>query len=536
MLAAGGGAGEPLTFAAAEASGTIGKAGNMHRLLSRETTMSLSGPSPPHSRSSRQPLRWFSPAVRNAPERYQSFKNVAEPRFSEKRLVPSWGERPGRRQILSGVEHTAGPDLNVRPAWIALLCAMLCAAPLFVLTLRGWSNIVLFCGAIVCTALLLWHPAAAPSSYDSKERRYATAVLLALFLPLVSVAWSSLWRLDPYPSPFDSPSRLWAAIPIFLAVRRYRLDPSRILQFALPLGLAVTLGHQLIAPQPRLWGPERMSTYFADPLVFGYLSLAFGLMCLMSISLRDDWRERPWVFALQGVAVMLGLYLSIRSGSRSGWLAIPVIVGIWLHLNVRPPHRRGRAMVPYLALLFACVLAVAAYELVPRVQTRILEAVSDLSTYSFHGVAPDSPVGLRVTFLRIAADLIVAHPVGGVGDTAHMPPMPLDAFPYASALAVETAFESAFHNQIISNTVRYGVFGGFAAALLLFVPLVVYGRHLRSGNEVARRNARMGLAYSICIVVSSLTTEVVDLKYTASLYALLTALLCGASLAKHGQE
>jgi len=434
------------------------------------------------------------------------------------------------------MEHTAGTTLDTRPAWIPLLCAMLCTAPLFVLTLRGWSNIVLFCGAIICTALLLWHQAAAVPSHDPRQRRYAQAVLLALFLPLVSVAWSGLWRLDPYPSPFDSPSRLWAAIPIFLVVLRYRMDPSRVLQFALPVALAVTLGHQLIAPQPRLWGPERMSTYFADPLVFGYLSLAFGLMCLMSTSLRDDWRARPWLLALQGAAVMLGLYLSIRSGSRSGWLAIPVVVGIWLHLNVRLPHRRGRAMLPFMALAFACVLAVAVYELVPRVQIRILEAVSDLSAYSFHGVAPDSPVGLRVTFLRIAADLIAAHPVGGVGDTAHTAPMPLDAFPYATPLAVATAFESAFHNQIISNMVRYGVFGGVAAALLLFVPLVVYARQLRKGHEIARRNARMGLAFSICIVVSSLTTEVVDLKYTASLYALLTALLCGASLAKHGQE
>jgi O-antigen ligase len=434
------------------------------------------------------------------------------------------------------MEHTADATFDTGPAWTPLLCALLCAGPLFVLTLRGWSNIVLFSGTLICTALLLTRRAGAAPWYDVSGYQYAGAVLLALFLPLVSVAWSGLWRLDPYTSPFDSPSRMWAAIPIFLVVLRLRMDVSRFLQFALPAALAVTLAHQLIAPQPRLWGPERMSTYFADPLVFGYLSLSFGLMCLMAISLRDDWRTQPGLLALKIAGVVLGLYLSVRSGSRSGWIAIPIVVGIWLHLNVRVSHARGRAVVPVAALAVVCVLAVAAYGLVPRVHARVLEAVSDLTSYSFHGVAPDSPVGLRVTFLRIAADLIAAHPVGGVGDTAHAPPLPLNAFPYATPLAAGTAFKSSFHNQIISNTVRYGVFGGMAAALLLFVPLAVYARQMRHGSAVARRNARMGLAFSVCIVVSSFTTEVVDLKYTASLYALLTALLCGASLANHGQD
>jgi O-antigen ligase len=309
-----------------------------------------------------------------------------------------------------------------------------------------------------------------------------------------------------------------------------------MLQFMLPAALALTLAHQWLAPQPRLWGPERMSTHFADPLVFGYLSLAFGLMCLMSISLRGDQRERPWMLAVKIAGVGLGLYLSVRSGSRSGWIAIPIVVGIWLHLNARPAGERGRVLVPLVAIGMGCALAGAAYGLVPRVNVRIHEAVSDLASYSFQGVAPDSPVGLRVTFLRIAADLIAMHPVAGVGDTAHMPPAAVNAFPYASPLAVATAFKSAFHNQVITNTVRYGLPGGIAAALLLFVPLVVYARQLRCACPVARANARMGLAFAICIAVSSFTTEVVDLKYTASLYALLTALLCGASLANHGQE
>ena len=101
---------------------------------------------------------------------------------------------------------------------------------------------------------------------------------------------------------------------------------------------------------------------------------------------------------------------------------------------------------------------------------------------------------------------------------------------------MSTAFGSAFHNQVVTNAVRHGVLGGVAAFLLLAVPLGVAARQLSAADEPARRAAAMGLAWSIVLVASSRTTEVVDLKYTASLYALMTALLCGASLARHGQD
>ncbi len=412
----------------------------------------------------------------------------------------------------------------------------MCSGPLFVLTLRGWSNMVLFSGALICAVALLAGRAGIANGCADEDRTAARMLVIALFLPLVAVAFSALLRADLYPAPLDAPSRFWAAIPIFLVAMRLRMNAARMLQLALPLALAITLAHQLLADQPRLWGPGRMSTYFADPLVFGYLSLAFGLMCLMSISRDDAPPASPWLFSAKVAGVVLGLYLSVQSGSRSGWLAIPIVIALWAHLNVRVSHRWGRAMVPLVALLVGAVLAAAAFSLVPKVNARLHEAMSDLGRYSFNGVAPDSPVGLRVTFLRIAGDLIAMHPIAGVGDTAHQAPVAASAFPYASASAVHTAFTSAFHNQVVSNTVRYGIGGGIAAALLLLVPLGVYVRQLRRGDGPARDNAKMGLAFAIVIGVSSFTTEVVDLKYTASLYALLTALLCGSALARHAKD
>src|SRR5262249_40399261 len=160
------------------------------------------------------------------------------------------------------------------------------------------------------------------------------------------------------------------------------------------------------------------------------------------------------------------------------WVAIPIVAAVWLHLNVPAIERRGRIVLPLTIVFAALVIGTSTYFAVPKVHQRIHEAINDVTTYSFAGKAPESPVGLRITFLRMAADLVAEHPLAGVGDTARTPPAPASQFPYATPYAVHTAFGSAFHNQIVSGAVRHGLAGGLAAALLLLVPLVVYARRL----------------------------------------------------------
>jgi O-antigen ligase len=179
----------------------------------------------------------------------------------------------------------------------------------------------------------------------------------------------------------------------------------------------------------------------------------------------------------------------------------------------------------------ACAAPVAVYLLVPSAYERVNLAVQDLLQYSWNGVTDVGSVRLRITFLRIAADLFMQHPFTGVGDTAHSAPAALTAFAYAAPEAVHHAFRSAFHNQIVTSAVRSGIWGLVAGAGLLLVPALVCMRRLRSTNEVDRVNAAVGLAYFTVIFFSSLSTEVVDLKYLSSLYAAMTALLCGAALA-----
>jgi len=282
------------------------------------------------------------------------------------------------------------------------------------------------------------------------------------------------------------------------------------------------------------WLPQsRTTTRVVDPLVFGYFSLAFGLMCLASISPRD-WRgDGRWSVLLRAAGAVLGVWFSLQSSSRTGWAAVPLVLGIWLYHHWGRSHRLAAAG----ALAGAVLLPVAAYLAIPVVGARIDELVHEVATYPWHGVQlQETSTGWRITYLRIAADVFAQHPWAGIGITSHHMPYPASAFSYAAPAAVEGAFTAGFHNQIVSNAIRSGLGGLLATAALLFVPLLLCLRGLRQAAPGGGRQAMIGVAYCTCLVVSSLSTEVVDLKFAASFYATMTAVLCGAVLGARRED
>jgi O-antigen ligase len=409
---------------------------------------------------------------------------------------------------------------------------LLCCAPLFVLTVRGWANAVLFVGALLAV-LLLAGGALPRAGLAARDRRWATALILAYLAPVVSVLLAAAMRNDGSLDQLDAPARFLLAIPIFLFMLRSGWPAGRVLQWVLPISLVVVLGYlQFVGGDPR-WGALRTTTRVVDPLVFGYFSLAFGLMCLASLSPGDWRRDGGWSVLLRLAGAGLGIYFSLLSSSRTGWLAAPLVIGIWLYHHWGRTHRLAAAG----ALAGAALLPVLAYLAIPVVGLRGDEFVHEVATYPWHGVQlQETSTGWRITYLRIAADVFVQHPWAGLGITSHHMPYPASAFSYAAPAAVEGAFTSGFHNQVVSNTIRSGIGGLLATAALLFVPLLLCLRGLRQSAPGAGQQAMIGVAYCTCLVVSSMSTEIVDLKFAASFYATMTAVLCGAVLGARRDE
>lgn len=408
---------------------------------------------------------------------------------------------------------------------------LLASAPLLVLTLPGWSNAILFIGALF-SALVLAVGRLDAAALSEGDRRYARVLLIALSAPLAAAGLSALLRQDGYPGQFDAPSRFLLAVPIFLYVLRSRAGVLQWLQRLLPLAVLVPLVVLEVFGRDQKWPAGRETTAAVDPLVFGYLSLAFGLMCLVTLPGRrvkpGEWPGVLW--RVTGMAA--GIYLSVRSGSRTGWAAFPVVVGLWLYWH----WGRGYPWRTLAVLTATAAIPVAAYLLLPAVQARVQEGWQEIAQYTWSGIAPYTSVGLRITYLRMASELFAMHPWQGLGDTSRIPLTALPAFSYTSPEALKIAYGSAFHNQVVSSAVRSGVGGLVAAALLMLVPLAICVRGIRQQGSRESADAAMGVAFFTCLLVSSLSTEVVDLKFMASFYAVMAAVFCGALLNRHGQE
>jgi len=404
---------------------------------------------------------------------------------------------------------------------------LLVIAPLFLVTISGWISAILFGSAVLSLIYLVRQGDSGGSAWP----RDLKLLSCALVLPVAAIFISSCFREKFSLRLFDSPSRFLIAIPILWFVVRDKFNTAKYLQYILPWTLIITVIQQYTFHQPFHWGAGRMSTYFVDPLTFGQYALTFGLISLVSINLFG--KDSPALLLLKLVGLMLGIYLSIKSGSRTGWLAAPLVVGFYIL------QRNKRIGVRHVfgAIALVVVLLVASYFLSPTIHDRAGLAIREVLSYNWVGIAPDTSTGMRITFLRIGAELFTHRPWAGFGDRGiqdYLNDPQLISF--ASPYTREFALNSGFHDELMTNAVRSGIWGVLATLAIFLLPFVIFCKAFRSNSSVRSANALLGLTFVMCQAVSALSTEVVNLKFTASFYALLIVCLCGSSLIRHEQK
>jgi O-antigen ligase len=209
---------------------------------------------------------------------------------------------------------------------------------------------------------------------ENQEKFWPALILLTLMLPLISAIISSGLRGELIWADFDAQSRFFLGALVFYAIFRNNLDPVRYLQYSIPIGLILTIVGAGFLPgyygETNLFDGSRLAIYFVDPLTLGYLSLTLGILSFFSIHLLS--KDRWYVVALKLVGTVLGFYISLKTQSRTGWLAIPFIIFlmIWLH----GPKNKIQSSV--IALVASLVFTIGIYQASPTVQNRVGAAVA----------------------------------------------------------------------------------------------------------------------------------------------------------------
>jgi O-antigen ligase len=253
-------------------------------------------------------------------------------------------------------------------------------------------------------------------------------------------------------------------------------------------------------------------------------------MMLFTINLykKDLWYEI--IFKL--ICAVLGVYLSFRSGSRTGWLVLPFVLLFLAYLNFPKSKLKATGF----ALIFGLVVSITSYSTSTHVEKRVDDAISNIENYHWDSPNPVTSIGERISFARMALYYFKLSPIGGFGHSgykSHQDDPELQV--YAIEATRHAPAEGAlFHNEILTKMVAYGFGGIVYTCLLFFAPLAFFIYSWT--KKLQPRLSALGIIYVLSEFLSSLSYDVFALKFTASLYALMVTILIAEMLIKHQEE
>lgn len=414
------------------------------------------------------------------------------------------------RAIVSGC---AGAPLDL------LLALALSVLPLFHLTVKHWTNGWLaVLGGI--GALKLFSGKRRLEDHFTNWQSWTIGI--ALCLPLIAVLFAQAVRGQFISNYADAPSRFFLAGIAFIGLRNCRLQFLHVFRIICPISIFCCLASVKLFPAASIkWG-GRLATYVADCNAFGDHIVLLGALNFLIHQLSPI--RSIWMRGLNLLSIATAGYLAIGAQTRGAWLAIPFVLVLWGYLERNNPMKILRGACVFVPL-FAGVMLLS-----PEIRSRFLSTFSEFRDWAT-GTNVDTSGGLRLVFWKIALVLFQQKPIGGYGDyeqfRAFLHQPAVTDFANNNALM---EIKNGPHNELLANALRSGALGLIASLGLFFGPALVFWNGLQSTVNSAKLANALGLCTVICFFVFGITLEVFTLKFCASFYGFLIAVLAAEGL------
>lgn len=398
-------------------------------------------------------------------------------------------------------------------SWLARLIALL----LFVALALGLVVPKIAGGVYLLLGLIgiIWlEPGLLRRRWQLNAHDRVLCLVAVLFVVVWLLAWS-LNGLDPVGyGDVGRILRLLLVVPIYLFLRQVD-GLERAWWSGLTLGAIIAGGYAIwfsAFGEPGEWyqrvgGPT-------NPIYFGGVVLAFSIMLLPRLT---DGELRPALRALVGVAILLGLTASALSGSRGAWLALPLLLVLYLvTLGSRQSH-----VVRY-GIPLAVLAAAAALMLIPGVPLgqRMADAWASLIGNAAV-LSEEDTLAIRWQLWGLAMDTIgQQHWLGG-GPAAFR--IALEQAVLDGRLSERYLEFHHPHNQYLSLLLIAGLPGLVALSLLLGVPTLRFVTLWRSGLERTRMIGWSGLAAVAVLAVICLSESIFQRNSGIVWFGLFTA-------------
>jgi len=435
--------------------------------------------------------------------------------------------------------HSFGSSLRRWEFWKELISfrSLVIVSPVFLLTVKHWTNLVVLFVSIGSLFFLL-RKKETPFQDTDELKRWRWLIALTLTGPVLAVGMGQLLRGEFYPPNFDASLRIALCAPILLAISRGWLykdgaQPITFLwvKYCFPLTLIWTFTYR---PSWTMnWGAHVITTYFVDVLSFGSLTLLFTLLSFAALTFF--WPRLSWLNRFISItSCLIGLYLSVKSGSRTGWLNMPVFLIIWALGFSLPTYGRLKTLfISFLILLTAGIFIQSS----PHFTAKVLAAINEISNYRWDAKSTEGSADIRISFYRMALFYFLHNPIKGWGDLGWKELMNSpEIVQYASEYARNFP-EHGFHNEILTSAVRSGIWGLVTSIAFFLFPIMWAVRILQKSFNVDRKLFGFFILFLMLhMLLAGMTTEVTNLVFLASFLGLTISVLVGESITHSTKE
>lgn len=314
-------------------------------------------------------------------------------------------------------------------------------------------------------------------------------VAVAGFVGLWLLAWAGTGLNEAGADDVGRILRLLLIVPLYLFLRRVQ-GLEAALWWGASFGAVLAAVHAInltVDPSANPWdGRVGAAT---NPIYFGGIVLIFALILLPRAASPDT---RPVERVVTAIGLLAGLLAAALSGSRGAWIAVPVLLGVYMLVFARGQRPLRRFGWPLGLILVAALLT-----LIPGVPLgdRLLDAIDSLKASGVE-LDPWDTLAVRWELWSVAGGVIAEHPWAGAGPGAFEAAMQVAA---ADGLHPELLRYQHPHSQYLSALILNGPVGLLALLLLFATPLLLARRALASSDR-----SRRSVAWSTCVVIGVL--------------------------------
>lgn len=310
-------------------------------------------------------------------------------------------------------------------------------------------------------------------------------MLLAVFLGGL-VTW--LAHGDPL-AEFDLTTRYLLVVPILLTLRVQPPRPGWVwagLATGSVAAAGLAMWERTVEGAPRAFG-------FTGGIQFGDLALMMGILCAAGFMwARRQHSGRWWQLAMV-VGVICGGYASLASGSRGGWVALPVVFVLFGIAYIRRGNRR-RALLCIAVLMAVLAIAVATSSMV---KSRYDEALSDIQ--SFQQGQTDTSIGNRFALWQALSAMTPERPWLGWAQRDYR--SHLTQLVDQGSLSEDAAGLANSHNTFLEIWVHQGLITLIPVLGLLVAAFAGFAVRMRSADPITQAYATAGASLIACYVI-----------------------------------